>query len=265
MGKLTVSVMNKRSPVRKIQLAIAHSFRKQIALCFLITVWVIFFSSASTVSSGLPPLRTHPLPSSLAQWQDKSNVGNYFTSIQTTPVGYLIWSDFPISVYVETPPLPDDSASNLRFQQWFKAVQNAIAEWNVYLSLQQIDAPETADIVIMRSQVNREIQLNPETGLYDIPRAITAQTNYKFYLDQATNTLFHKMTINISPDLSQTATLAAARHEIGHALGIWGHSDQETDALYFSQVRDTPLISERDINTLKKIYQQPTRLGWKMP
>ncbi|XTZ12993.1 MAG: peptidase, partial [cyanobacterium endosymbiont of Rhopalodia inflata] len=39
----------------------------------------------------------------------------------------------------------------------------------------------------------------------------------------------------------------------------------ETDALYFSQVRSLSPISVRDVNTLKKIYQQPTRLGWKLP
>jgi predicted Zn-dependent protease len=32
--------------------------------------------------------------------------------------------------------------------------------------------------------------------------------------------------------------------------------------MYFSQVREPPPISARDINTLKRIYQQPTRLGW---
>ena len=135
-----------------------------VAVCFciqLITVSIPFFSSSSTASSpsnSLPALKTHPLPSSLAQWQDESNLGNYFASIQTTAVGYLVWSEFPLSVYVETPPPQDNTASNLRFQQWFKAVQDAIAEWNFYLPLQQIDDPEIADIVIMRSQVSREIQ-----------------------------------------------------------------------------------------------------------
>jgi predicted Zn-dependent protease len=55
---------------------------------------------------------------------------------------------------------------------------------------------------------------------------------------------------------------AAARHEFGHALGIWGHSLEETDVMYYSQVGEPPSISARDINTLKRIYQQPTRLGW---
>ena len=37
-----------------------------------------------------------------------------------------------------------------------------------------------------------------------------------------------------------------------------------SDALYFSQVPNPPSISARDINTLKRIYQQPTLLGWKV-
>jgi predicted Zn-dependent protease len=135
-------------------------------------------------------------------------------------------------------------------------------EWNNYLPLQEINRVELADIVILRASVEREIQLNSHTGLYNIPRTITAQTNYKFYIRKKNRILAHKMTIQISPDLGELSTLAAARHELGHALGIWGHSDRETDALYFSQVKDTPTISVRDINTLQKIYQQPTKLGW---
>jgi hypothetical protein len=34
--------------------------------------------------------------------------------------------------------------------------------------------------------------------------------------------------------------------------------------MYFAQTRDIPPISSRDINTLKKVYQQPTQLGWQM-
>jgi hypothetical protein len=34
--------------------------------------------------------------------------------------------------------------------------------------------------------------------------------------------------------------------------------------MYFAQTRDIAPISSRDINTLKKVYQQPTQLGWEM-
>ena len=232
----------------------------------VISVCLFFFFSIlkiSVNSNSLPTLQPHPLPTSLAQWEDVESQGDYFNLIETTPVGYLVWSH-PVKVYVEQPTLQDNSAEGIRFQQWVKAVKDAISQWNVYLPLQEINELELADIVIIRSSVEREIQLNPDTGLYDIPQAITAQTNYEFYVREESQVLAHKMTIKISPDLGEGATLAAARHELGHGLGIWGHSDRESDALYFSQVRDTPTISVRDVNTLKKIYQQPTRLGWKL-
>ena len=73
-----------------------------------------------------------------------------------------------------------------------------------------------------------------------------------------------RMTVRVSPSFAGESLLATIRHELGHALGIWGHSPEESDALYFSQVREPPPISSRDINTLKKIYQQPTKLGWKI-
>jgi predicted Zn-dependent protease len=72
------------------------------------------------------------------------------------------------------------------------------------------------------------------------------------------------MTIQLPPNSTGESLLATIRHEMGHALGIWGHSPVITDALYFSQVPDPQPISERDINTLQKIYRQPTRLGWKI-
>ena len=212
--------------------------------------------------SFLPPAKVHPLPISLAQWEDKNNQKDYFTQIEPTPLGYLIWSQFPIKVYLTQPTeLLDNSASSLRQQQWLTAVRKAIAEWNLYLPLQEIDDPELADIIMARSTPEREVKFNPATGLYDIPRAIAAQTSYQFYW-QDQKILSHRMTVKVSPNLSQPAILAATRHELGHALGIWGHSPDLNDALYFSQVRDFPPISARDINTLKKIYQQPTQLGF---
>ncbi|MEA5511200.1 peptidase [Crocosphaera sp. UHCC 0190] len=241
---------------------------------FIFNLWLIFSlllltkmptnATEDDLEKLLPPLQIHPLPTTLEQWQDSNNLGNYFEQIKPILAGYLIWSKLPIKVYLDRPSNPNDPAAvTRRFNQWLKAVEQAIAEWNIYLSMIEVSEPEQADIIIERNDPPLDTNINPETGKLQIPRARTAQTRYKFYIKN--QQLFHQMTIQISPRLGELSVLSAARHELGHALGIWGHSLEETDALYFSQVGNPPTISSRDINTLKKIYQQPTRLGWPLP
>ena len=242
--------------------SIARIFLMGLAFAFCI---IILFnrsvSSQAPDTSNLPPAKVHPLPSSLASWNNDRN--NYFKQIESTPLGYLIWTEFPLKVYVESIP-PEDTAANQRFQQWTEAAQKAIAEWNIYLPLEAITNQANADIIILRSQPKREIKLNLETGLYDIPRAVAAQTDYKFYLVEESQAIAMRMTINVSSNFTGVSLLATMRHELGHALGLWGHSPNKNDALYFSQVSNPPAISEGDINTLKILYQQPTRLGWEI-
>ena len=220
--------------------------------------------SQSEPNSNLPPPKVHPLPKFLVKGQDRVNQGDYFDQIESTPLGYLVWSKFPVKVFVEQPVILNDSAASQRFQALTATVKQAIAEWQIYYPLQEIADRGTADIVILRSQPQRKVKPNPDTGLYDIPRAIAAQTNYKFYLTEQPVTIAMRMTVEVSPNFTGVSLLGTVRHELGHALGIWGHSPESGDALYFSQVSDPPAISPRDLNTLKKIYQQPTRLGWKI-
>ena len=218
-----------------------------------------FFNAVNANSIRLPPLQPHPLPSNLAQWHSDSEVGNYFSAVEASPLGYLVWSQFPVKVYLA---LEADSSPHQRLQDWVKAVTTAIQEWNDYLPLKQVEDRAEANIIIARSRPPLNTTRNAETGLREFSRARNARTRYEFDLNE--KQLIHRMIIEISPHQSQAHTLATARHEMGHALGIWGHSPNPNDALYFSQVRKSPKISPRDINTLKTIYQQPTRLGWKI-
>ncbi|WP_414619471.1 peptidase [Calothrix sp. CCY 0018] len=195
--------------------------------------------------------KTHPLPSTLARWQDETNSGDYFDEIKPTKYGYLIWSQFPVKVYLETPNINNSNQS----QQWIQTVSQTVEEWNNYLPLEIVENPELADIEIIRK--SPPLQFTPGKKL---PRARSALTSYKVY--KKDNSLDHRFTILLSPSQTGKYLLAASRHELGHALGIWGHSKNEGDALYFSQVRNPPLVSARDVNTLKKIYQQSTSLGW---
>jgi predicted Zn-dependent protease len=213
----------------------------------------------------------HQLPETLQQWQDSS--GDYFSEIDPIEsVGYLIWSKFPVTVYIQTPTEEQlETFEGKSLQTWVNFVSQAVAEWSVYFPLKIIDDPETADIAIWRRRPGLRLS---ETG--EILPARSAEASYQLYHisqpksdnsteelpDNLTKKLAHKFTILLSPNQTGSYIQSAAKHELGHALGIWGHSPLETDVMYLAQVRNLPPISPRDINTLQRIYQQPTYLGW---
>ena len=195
--------------------------------------------------------KNHPLPPTLAQWQDKTKSGDYFDQIKPTKVGYLIWSNFPVKVKIETPTNINEKQS----QVWVNSVLKAVQEWSIYLPLQVVEKSAIADITIFRKAPPLQREPNGK-----ILRARSALTTYDLYNNE-NNILSHRFTILLSPTQIGDYVLSAARHELGHALGIWGHSLLETDTMYFSQVRKPPFISVRDVNTLKKVYEQSTSLG----
>ncbi|MEB3336124.1 MAG: hypothetical protein VKJ46_01590 [Leptolyngbyaceae bacterium] len=245
-----------------------------VSIAVVVMLGVIFGSFYPLqAEDGLPSPQTHPLPKTLAQWRDPKNQEDYFDQIQPTEVGYLIWSRFPVKVYVEQgdPTVVSGSSTPPRqhkqFQAWTEAVLQAVREWNSYLPLTVVEQPDLADITIWRSvpPIQRS-RGNPP------PRIRSAETRYTLYKqtvgnsgEKALTILSHRCTILLKPSQTIPYIQAAARHELGHALGIWGHSPQPTDALYFAQVRNPPPISSRDLNTLKRVYEQPTRLGWPLP
>jgi predicted Zn-dependent protease len=221
-----------------------------LGLAILVLSLSLIVSKVTSAVEDIIPIQPHPLPTVLAQWQDPTHSGDYFEDIEPPKVGHLIWSQFPIRVYIEP--------SNDQYSSWSSEVESAVWEWDRYLPLQRVEDANLADIQVIR----RRPPLEPGNL-----RASSAETRYQVFvrqLEDGTQMLSHRFMIWLSPTQTGKYVASAARHEFGHALGIWGHSPTQTDVMYFAQVREPPPISARDINTLKQIYQQPTRLGWRV-
>ncbi len=203
----------------------------------------------------LSPAQAHPLPPSLQDWQApdvKADIQadiqtDYFDQIKPSRAGFLVWSQLPATVYVTSP----SSEVLLSSENWQSAIAQAVADWSAYVPLRFVTDADKADIVISPNPPQRR------SG----DRVRSAETRYRFYVSDR-QLLRHRVTIYIRPNQTVPYITAAARHELGHALGIWGHSTDAQDVMYFAQVGNPPAISPRDVSTLRRIYQQPTQLGW---
>ncbi|NJR69175.1 MAG: peptidase [Synechococcales cyanobacterium CRU_2_2] len=178
---------------------------------------------------------------------------DYFDAIQPSPQGYLIWPQRPIQVYVE-PIAAVNSAAAQQSRRWVDAVNGAIADWSPQIALSLTPDRDQANIRVLRSAP--PLQWPPSGS-----RARHAETRFQIFWrvnDVGKRCFWHQQTVFLGDRQGPELLRGTARHELGHALGLWGHSPDPRDALYAAQVGIPPQVSDRDINTLKRLYQQPT-------
>jgi predicted Zn-dependent protease len=245
----------------------------------LSAAWANPAPDAVPLGQRLPPPQVHPLPpgwlTETVPSPEEAAAGDYFAALEPSPVGPLLWSRWPVTVYVEpmdaaTAALPEGAFARRQVQDWEAAIVGAIAAWGDYLPLRQVDDRDRADIVIGRSRLSLQ-RASPQrdrptpANALDL-RARTGTTRYEFDLRPTGGDrppiLTHRFLVAIPPSGVTAQLQGTARHELGHALGLWGHSDDPGDVLYRTQVAQPPPISPRDRNTLRRLYVQPTRLGW---
>lgn len=238
----------------------------------IIIIFSVFMSKASTLSAqenefinSLSSPQIHPLPITLKELNDEISLDSYLEKVKSNSIGYLVWSRLPVKIYIDEENHTNNyriSIEQLRVNQWISTVKKAIFEWSAYLPIVEISNIELAEIVISRAEPPLNTENNSSNKNITTIKAKTAQTSYKFHI--CNNILLHQMMIHISSNLGEISTLSAARHEIGHGIGIWGHSTDEKDALYYSSNKFLAPISLKDINTLRQVYKRPTRIGWKV-
>lgn len=141
---------------------------------------------------------------------------------------------------------------------WLGAVERALGQWQQELTITRVEDPAAAQVRILRRRPPLQQQANGRTrashGRAELA-LVEADRGAGWILEPRVQVL-------ISPGQRPEATEATALHELGHAFGLWGHSDDPADAMAaVPGARPVLELSGRDRATLRWLYGQPTRFG----
>jgi predicted Zn-dependent protease len=167
------------------------------------------------------------------------------------------WNSFPIKV----------SIGNVPEANWAQGAREAFSIWKEMLPLELTAEPDEADI-----RFNWEADQTMERG------AVGEEMDWVQFRrvgGELTGRKVAFISVDLSRRWSKDEMRAIVLHEMGHALGIRGHSSSKGDIMYFQvqeknrQVRVPGLYypfvwktlvskpSQRDLNTLIRLYNTP--------
>ena len=142
-------------------------------------------------------------------------------------------------------------------QRWLNAVDAALNHWMPLLPITRVSDPSRAHIRVER----RRPPLRQLPGGWRASNGRAVLQLLEVRRDEVWR-LEPGVKVLVSPELRAQSLQATALHELGHAFGLWGHSDDPADAL--SPVQGaSPVLepSEGDRRTLEWLRDQPTRFG----
>jgi predicted Zn-dependent protease len=205
------------------------------------------------------------LPDSLQPSAYLPKAGDYYKEVAQGSEG-LQFYEFPVKVFVGSVP-----------RGWERATRTALESWIRVFPLEEVASREGADIVLNWGASTKESQrAGRESDVVQVEKkdngAVVKRTKTAF------------ITLDSSHRWSEEQKRATILHELGHALGIHGHSDRAGDVMFGTiQESLTEMVgqkamtappryspppsnaspslpqkpSQRDVNTLIRLYNTP--------
>lgn len=179
---------------------------------------------------------------------DSLNKPDYIDELSTDQKQRWSASRMPLKIYLK----PGDGVPGYK-PSYGAALENALQDWIKALegkmSIVKVEDATKADIIVkwtndLAAGVNRS-----EGG--DVRYSATAAG-----IDHADVTL---LTLDPSPTVRLNDSLVywISLHELGHGLGIVGHSRNPADIMFFSAPQKVnPQLSSRDVQTIRRLYSE---------
>jgi tetratricopeptide (TPR) repeat protein len=215
-----------------------------------LTKYVHDYPAEPNSNSVLTTLET--LKNKKSLFKEEKDSADYFKS--TTAEGIALWPrrSMPIKVFIasgeNTPGFRKSFGDILMwsFGQWLRGASN-------YLSLNLVSNEEAADIVCSWTNDIKDLQQGAEQG----------ETHINFRRVKGGKPVLVHASIKLcivdplaGGVLSDKVFTELCLHEIGHALGIKGHSPNRNDVMFFATGEIFPLhtLSARDVATINRLY-----------
>ena len=178
---------------------------------------------------------------------------DYHQRLRATAAGWPVRA--PWCVWIE--PLAPATPAGSFEARWQRAVEAALATWQAELPIQRVATVEQAQVRLWRRRP--PLAPGPDGGMRASHGRALLELRQVQRLGQWQ--LEPQVEVLISPGQRPEAIQATSLHELGHAFGLWGHSDQSADVMAVSPTARPVLeLSPRDRATLRWLLSQP-RLG----
>lgn len=213
------------------------------------TLLCALFTANSVQASSLPYKYAEP------QAFQSVSTSNYVSDV--TGMGRIVWplNRMPLKVYIE------DGTGTQGYRDYYPdMMRKAFNEWqektNGKVSWQEVFSPQEANITCTWTAVAKPNGPGVEAGETKSTVGVNRFTGEQVIMSSRISVLTSLMGRNFS----DTDTYKTCLHEVGHAIGMEGHSSSPSDIMY-AVLNDaqTPYLKDRDINTISALYSDATK------